>query len=175
MLPHEFARLMLCQPFDAEQARCQRGWLENCKKRGIGTSLVANYRGENPVYTGIDLAIGTKLKHDKTVFFTFEVLPDSSRRILDVESGRYEGPTIVDMAIAKAEAYQSVADADPEAAEAACQRLLDAALYYQPPPAHTPDHLMAMWIGRERARKSLYRDAAPSVGKRRKLATQMAF
>ncbi len=231
MLPHEFARLMLCQPFDAEQARCQRSWLENCKRRGIGTTLVANYRGDNPVYTGVDLAIGTKMKHDKTVFITFEVLPDGSRRLLDIESGRYEGPTIVDMAIAKSEAYQSVIAVETVAAQkyimqfaiaqkknlqvfahstgaankmhvtygveslftefrnaawifpcetnGQChpevQTLIDSALFYQPPPAHTPDHLMAMWIGRERARKSQYRDAPPSIGKARALSRQMAF
>jgi hypothetical protein len=231
MLPHEFARLMLCQPFDAEQARCQRSWLELCKKRGIGTSLVATYRGENPTYTGVDLAIGTKMKHDKTVFFTFEVLPDGSKRILDIESGRYEGPRIIDMMIQKSEAYQSVIAVETVAAQkyilqfalaqkrslqvfahstgaankmhvtygvesvftefrnsawiipcdihGQChpevQRLIDSALFYQPPPAHTPDHLMAMWIGRERARKSQFRDAAPSVGKSRSLSRQMAF
>ncbi len=231
MLPHEFARLMLCQPFDAEQARCQRGWLELCKKRGMGTTLVSQYRGENPTYTGVDLAIGTKLKHDKTVFFTFEVLPDGSRRLLDVESGRYEGPTIVDMAIKKSEDYQSVIAVEtvsaqkyilqfalkqrkslqvfahstgaankmhvtygveslftefrnaawiiPCDAKGQChpevQMVLDAALFYQPPPAHTPDHLMAMWIGRERARKSHFRDAAPRVGPRRAAAVQQVF
>lgn len=231
MLPHEFARLMLCQPFDAEQARCQRSWIELCKKRGIGTTLVSQYRGDHPTYTGVDLAIGTGVKHDKTVFFTFELLPDGSKRILDIESGRFDGPTIIDMMIAKAQAYQSVVAVEtvsaqkyimqfaakkhkslqvfghstgaankmhvtfgveslftelrnaawiiPCDAHGQChpevQRVIDSALFYQPPPAHTPDHLMAMWIGRERARKSTHRDAPPRVGKARVLARQIAF
>ncbi len=95
-MPHEFARLFLCEPFDADSARCHRDWVEKCKKAGIGTSLVHRYDGKNPVFTGIDLAIGTKGKHDLTVFFTFELLPDGRRRILDIESGHLTGPAIID-------------------------------------------------------------------------------
>ena len=96
-MPHEFARLYLCEPFDAESARCQRDWVEKCKKLGIGTSMVHSYQGPNPVFTGLDLGIGTNGKHDLTVFFTFELLPDKSRRILNIESGRFLGPRIVEM------------------------------------------------------------------------------
>ena len=230
MLPHEFARLMLCQPFDSETARCQRAWLELCKKRGLGTSLVEKYNGENPTYTGVDLAIGTKLKHDKTVFFTFEYLPDGSKRILDIESGRWEGPIIIDKMVAKVQAYNSVIAVETVAAQdyirqfalkqkrdlqvfahntgtnktnvnygvesmftefknsawiipcdanGVChpevQKFIDGAIFYQPAPAHTSDHLMAAWIGRERARKTQFRDAPPKRGKLRPVTYQGGF
>lgn len=52
------------------------------------------------------------------------------------------------------------------------QKLIDGALFYQPPPAHTPDHLMAMWIARERSRKNNFGDPTSRVGRRREaLAT----
>ena len=96
-MPHEFARLYLCEPFDAEAARCQRDWVEKCKKLGIGTTLVDSYKGPNPVFTGLDLGIGTNGKNDLTVFFTFELLPDKTRRVLNIKSGRFNGPRIVEM------------------------------------------------------------------------------
>lgn len=230
MLPHEFARLMLCQPFDSESMRCQRAWIEQCKKRGMGTTMVASYNGKNPTYTGVDLAIGTKLKHDRSVLFTFEYLPDGSKRILDIESGRWEGPIIVDKIVQKVKAYNSVVAVETNQAQdyirqfalkqkkdmlvlahptgtnkmsvdygieslftemkqsawiipcdehGQChpevQRFLDGAMYYQPPPAHTSDHLMAAWIARERCRKSQFRDRAPKCGKLRAVTYQGGF
>ncbi len=231
MLPHEFARLMLCQPFDSESARCQKDWIEQCKKRGFGTTMVPSYNGNNPTYTGIDIAIGTKLKHDKTVFFTFEYLPDGSKRILDIESGRWEGALVVDKLLQKAKAYNSVVAVETVSAQDFIRQwaldkkkdllvfahgtnatnklsldfgvesvfselknsawiipcnadgtvhpeieyFIDACLFYQPPPAHTPDHLVACWVARERCRKSQFRDAMPSVGKSRMLAGQLGF
>ncbi len=116
-MPHEFARLYLCEPFDAEAARCQRDWVEKCKKLGIGTSLVRTYQGPNPVFTGLDLGIGTKGKHDLTVFFTFELLPDGSRRILNIVSGRFNGPRIVEMIADMHKRYGAVIVVENNAAQ----------------------------------------------------------
>lgn len=116
-VPHEFARLYLCEPFDAEAARCQRDWIERCKKRGIGTSLVHSYEGELPVYTGLDLAIGTGGKHDLSVFFTFALEKDFSRRILNVESGRWTGPKIVDKCGEMHRRYGAVITVETNAAQ----------------------------------------------------------
>jgi hypothetical protein len=107
-LPHEFARLMMCEPFDEDALRCQRDWVEHCKRLGIGTSLVSHYDGSNPTFTGVDLAIGKKIKHDKTAFFTYELLPDRKKRLLDIETGRFTGPEIVDKIIEKTDAYKSI-------------------------------------------------------------------
>lgn len=97
-MPHEFARLYLCEPFDPSAARCQREWVEKCKMAGVGLSLVHTYHGENPTFAGIDLAIGNKQKrHDRTVFFVFELLPNGTRKILNIMSGRFTGPRIVDI------------------------------------------------------------------------------
>ncbi len=94
--PHQFARLYLCEPFDAEAQRCQRDWVEKCKRRGLGTTLVREYHGPNPTFCGIDLGIGNAGKNDQTVFFVVELENDGSRRILNIESGRWSGPEIVE-------------------------------------------------------------------------------
>lgn len=212
MPPHEFARLYLCEPFDPKSMRCQRSWVEKCKKRGVGTGLVANYAGDNPTFTGLDLAIGQLKKHDRTVFFTFELLPDRSRRILDIEGGKWSGPEIVDKIGQKCTAYKSMLSVESVAAQDyirqfalkanpdlmvrpfttnkhnkhatdfgvesvftemsnaawiipcelednSChpevQRWIDGMVYYQPPPAHTSDYLMACWFAREASRGAM--------------------
>lgn len=220
-MPHEFARLYLCEPFDADAARCQRDWVEKCKKLGIGTKLVHKYNGPNPVFTGLDLGIGTKGKHDLTVFFTFELLPDASRRILNITSGRYNGPRIVEMIGDMHKRYGAVVVVENNAAQdyirqfaqekhkdliikahtttrqnkihedfgvesiftelsngvwiipcdlqgnvdPEVQKWIDDMLMYMPH-AHTGDHLMASWIGRERARRFGHNDSRPVIGKK---------
>lgn len=223
MLPHQFARTFLCQPFDEGAARCQREWIERCKSLGMGLSMVSRYTGPNPTYTGLDLGIGTSGKSDLTVFFTFERMPNGMKRILDIESGRWDGHLIVDKLIQKHDAFGSMVAVENNQGQdfirqwalqqrpdlkikahttnaqnkrsvdfgveslftefqngawiipcdqdgnvhPEIQLLIDAALYYQPPPAHTPDHLMSMWIAGERGRRSTYTDPQPTVGRRR--------
>jgi len=41
------------------------------------------------VYTGVDLAVKTGVKHDKTVFFTIAVDSEGVRTVLDIEVGRW--------------------------------------------------------------------------------------
>ena len=106
-LPYEYARLYLCEPFDENAARCQREWIEKCKKNGLGMTLVSSYSGPNPTFTGLDLGIGDGRQHGKTVFTTFELRDDGSRRLLDVEGGRYTGKQIVTKLIDKHDAYGS--------------------------------------------------------------------
>lgn len=104
-LPHAFARLKMCAPFDEDAARCQREWIEACKQPDA--RLVPEYHGSNPTFTGVDLAIGKKKTDDKTVLFTIELHADGTRQILDIDSGRLTGPEIVDRIIDKADRYGS--------------------------------------------------------------------
>jgi hypothetical protein len=230
MLPHEFARLFLCQPFDEGAARCQRDWIERCKKRGVGTTFVSRYDGNEPTFTGIDLGIGQKIKHDKTVLFTFAMERDGSRRILDIESGRWDGFTIVKKLISKHDNYNSsvavetvsaqdwlrqwalktrkdlivrahITGADKRSLDFGVESIfnelqneawiipcdddgkchpevqmwIDGMLYYQPPPAHTADHLMACWIARERSRKSGHKDPPPKTQRRLEMSNTAGF
>jgi hypothetical protein len=116
-LPHEFARLCMCEPFADDQMRCQREWIERCKARGAGTTLVSRYDGERPVFTGVDMAIGKKKKNDLTVLFTIAIEEDQSRRVLNIESGRWTGPEIVDRILATADAYGSTIAVESNAAQ----------------------------------------------------------
>lgn len=231
-LPHEFARLFLCKPFDEEAACCQKEWIETCKARGRGLRLVHRYSGPNPVYTGVDLGVGKQHKHDLTSLFTFELLPNGDRRILNIETGRWTGPVIVDKLIDAHDRYGSIVGVESNAAQdyirqfakedradlrvrahttgqankqsidfgvesifteikagkwiipcdedGSCAREVQAwiegCLYYQPPPHHTNDRLMACWIAREASRRGGGgRDPKPKIGLRLQLARGGGF
>lgn len=232
MLPHEFARLFMCKPFDESKARCQREWIEACKDRGRGLTLASRYDGRCPVYTGIDLGVGQGKRHDKTSIFTFELTEDGSRRLLNIVSGRWSGPDIAQHIIDTHDAYQSIIAVESNAAQdfvrqfaqarrpdlrvrshttqkvtkhsvdfgvesiftelklarwiipcdsaGMChpevQAWIEECLYYQPPPAHTGDRLMACWIARETARRGGGgRDPKPRSGLRLQMATGGGF
>ncbi len=109
--PGDFQRFFMGIARDDGSAACKVEWIEKCKAaaREIGHyEMVSEYRGGNPTFTGVDLAIGLGEEHDETAFFTFEVLPDRRRRILDVESGRWDFPTVVKKIIQKHRSYNSV-------------------------------------------------------------------
>jgi hypothetical protein len=116
-LPHEFARLCMCEPFSDDQMRCQREWIERCKARGAGTGLTSRYDGNCPTFTGVDLAIGKKKKNDLTVLFTIAIEEDQSRRVLNIESGRWTGPEIVKRILETADAYGSTVAVESNAAQ----------------------------------------------------------
>lgn len=209
-LPHEFARLFLCQPFDEEAMRCQKEWIMAAKRAGRGSLGRMNViRNGAPVYTGVDIGIGTSQKHDLTCLFTFQLGDDGTRTIVDVDSGRWSGPTISEKIIEKHDKFGSVIAVESNTAQdfvrqfalkqrpqlrvrahttskatkynvdfgvesiftelrngqwvipcddklastPEIERWAEECLYYQPPPAHTGDRLMASWIARECSRR----------------------
>ena len=112
-----FARMAMCEPFSEEQMRCQREWVERCKGRGAGMTLVSRYDGPLPTFTGVDIAIGRKKKNDLSTLFTIALDTDRSRRVLNIESGRWTGPEIVKRVIANAEAYHATVAVEGNAAQ----------------------------------------------------------
>jgi hypothetical protein len=231
MPPMEFARTFMCQPMSEDAARCEKAWIEKCKARGMGETLVSEYTGPNPTYTGIDVGVGTERKHDLTVFFTAECLPDGSRRLLDIDSGRITGPAIIDKLLQKNQRYKSAVWVEGNAAqkylvdfakeknkninirahtttkanklnldfgvesvftelqngswiipcdkngvcEPEVQEWIDEMLFYQPPPAHTGDRLMANFIARQAMRRGNRGDPKPKVGRTREMASTGGF
>jgi hypothetical protein len=107
----------MCEPFSAEQARCHQEWIETCKARGAATTLVSQYDGPCPTFTGVDLAIGKKKKNDLTVLFTIAVENDRSKRVLNIESGRWTGPEIRDRILDVADAFHSTIAVESNSAQ----------------------------------------------------------
>lgn len=117
-LPYHFNQSYLCIVRDEATARCKIEWVEQCKDQGRGLTLTSAPTSSNgAVFTGVDLAVGKNAVHDATAFFTFEQLPDGKRRILDIEVGQWDGPTIVEKIIGKAQRYGSIVRVETNAAQ----------------------------------------------------------
>lgn len=91
-----FSQMMLWNRLPAKGVgRMRREWFEKCLQRGRGLPPVAFWDPmDAPTYTGVDL--GFSEEGSLTVLFTAAVLPDGTRRILDVRSGRWTGPEVLE-------------------------------------------------------------------------------
>ena len=110
-LPVVFNQLHRCLARDDATSMCKQSYIDKCLKvaRDLGIfSFVSEYKGPNLTFTGVDLAISEGEEHDETAFFTFEARPGGLNVILDIESGQWDGPTIIDKLFQKQAAYNSI-------------------------------------------------------------------
>lgn len=109
--PIIFNRLYLADCRNDDTAWCKQEWFDQCLRRGRDLGHFAfrpEWREGTPCFTGLDLAVGKSEKNDWTAFFTFTILHDGTRLILDIDYGRWSMPEIVQRAIRKHEAFGSV-------------------------------------------------------------------
>jgi hypothetical protein len=119
-LPHEFNRLYLGLCHDEATAMCKREYIERCLTNGRNLghyAMRSKYEGSNLTFTGLDLAVSPGEEHDDTAFFTFEILPDGMRVILDIDVGQWDGPTIMRKLIEKVKVYRSIIRVESNAAQ----------------------------------------------------------
>lgn len=110
-LPIVFNRMFMCITRDDDTALCKQEYIDVCCRlaREAGhRQMLLHYDGTNPTFTGVDLAFGVGSGHDETAFFTFEVLENGQRRILDIEIGQWPGPEIMKKLFVKQKAFNSV-------------------------------------------------------------------
>jgi hypothetical protein len=95
---------------DDETSMCKREYVDACfdaaRKLGV-TGFVERYEGQNPTFTGVDLAVSPEDESDDVALFTFEARPSGHRVILDIEFGKWSGPVIVDKLFEKRARYNS--------------------------------------------------------------------
>ncbi|TXH13725.1 MAG: hypothetical protein E6R03_10855 [Hyphomicrobiaceae bacterium] len=94
-LPHRFNQLYCNITGDEQTSRCKIEWLDKCKVKGRGLSFESRRNTGNIRITGVDLAIGEDSDSNDSCFFTIEILPSGERLIVDIDVGKYDGPTIV--------------------------------------------------------------------------------
>jgi hypothetical protein len=119
-LPHRFNNLYRNLVTNDDNARCKREYVDLCKEnaRKLGIySLLDSYRNEGLVFTGVDLAVDKGESHDYTAFFTFLVLPNGYKQILDIEIEQYNGPQIVRRIIEKSRQFNSIIRVENNAAQ----------------------------------------------------------
>jgi hypothetical protein len=113
--PLEYARQLLCQARDDSSARFKQEWIDTCIELGNGlpwcesiqdlrtaesgvpaTDALVDIGGvQGVVVHGVDLAVQKHDAADSTVIFSLLVLPDGTRRILSIRSGKWAGPEII--------------------------------------------------------------------------------
>ena len=93
-----FELMMLRNQLPAEtEGRFRRSWFDDCLKLGKGLSFCSTWDPRNgPTYTGVDLGHRKKPGADLTVLFTVAVLPSGHRQVIDIRSGRWKAPEILD-------------------------------------------------------------------------------
>lgn len=117
-LPIEFSRAYLNEVRNEKDAFCKLEWIQACKLKGRGMTLATEYRGSDATFTGVDLAVSQNETADYTAFFTFRVLSGTGQRlILDVDYGRFDGPTIIRKIKEKATAFNSIVRVESNAAQ----------------------------------------------------------
>ena len=80
---------------DRSAGRIRLEWFGPCLQRGEGMGFLSQWNpADAPVYTGVDVATGEG--NDKTCAITAVVLPDGSRRIIDIRTGDWTGPQIIE-------------------------------------------------------------------------------
>lgn len=119
--PGMFAKFYMANPRSNDDAWCKDEWIELCKKaaRDAGFhELRQRFRDPSiPTFTGVDLAVSPGEESDDCAFFTFAVLPDRRRLILDIDVGKFDAATIIRKCIEKHEAYDSVIRIESNAAQ----------------------------------------------------------
>lgn len=97
-----FARKYLCRVRLDGISRFREAWLQRMCLAGVGRTFMAEaprqyVRGPRmPCFTGVDLGIGDKDGNALTVLFTIALMPDRRRLIVDIQSGRWQAPEIID-------------------------------------------------------------------------------
>jgi len=101
ILSNAFMRKYCCRSRNEETARFQLDWIQNAfwlgrNKRMLDRKPRIGRAGRAlPCFTGVDLGIGQREEHDLSVIFTAALRPDNKRQVIDIQSGRWTGPEIV--------------------------------------------------------------------------------
>jgi len=98
--PLNFARKYLCQVRMDASSRFQQSWIDEALRLGRGMTMskrqpVSASGKAMRCYTGVDLGVGQKENNDLTVLFTIAVEESGRKRVLDIQSGRFTAPEIL--------------------------------------------------------------------------------
>ncbi len=124
----EFSRTMLLRVISDATSRFRADWFEHTFRAAsdIGVTLVGEYDGAWPTFTGVDLGVGQTLHHDESAIVTIAVMPDKRRILLNVEAGRWQAPELVARIKSTQQRYRSKVRVESNAAQAYIAQFLAA-------------------------------------------------
>lgn len=118
-----FSRKYLCIIMTDQMRRFKDAWIRHMLDQGVGRTFLDRCprgRGGRKMrcITGVDLGVGKSSKDAKTVLFTIAIDDRTKRRIVvDIESGHWDGPTIVSKIEKKNWRYDSYVVVESNAAQ----------------------------------------------------------
>lgn len=116
---HIFHQLFSMKARDESTNRVKTAWVDECKRRAR-TAGIFHYSQkwtDGPTFTGVDLAVGKKRKNDRSSIFTFGLLPDKTRRLLRIDSGKWSGKEIITKIIEHRDSFNSIIRVETNAAQ----------------------------------------------------------
>lgn len=113
LTPAEFARQILCVARSDEEARFKQEWIDRALELGRGhrPAYAIDTRmlpAGSKIYTGVDLAVQSNDRSDRSAFFTLGITPQNKRQPLWIQSGKLAGPTIIDALYDHDKRYRSI-------------------------------------------------------------------
>jgi len=120
--PLEAARQLMCQVRADGESRFKRAWIDDCCALGREQGARGFVHSLDPkpgwaTYTGVDLAVGLGKRNDLTVLFTIAVDPEQRRHVLEVQSGRWTSPEIIQRIHDAHRRYRSIVLVESNAAQ----------------------------------------------------------
>lgn len=119
-MPREFGRLYEMKARSEADDRIQEAWVQTAKTEAIRLghrAFATGPVGDYPVVAGCDVGVGRTERSARSAIFTFAVLPDRRRLVLDVQAGRWSGPELVSRIIATHERYGAIVRVENNAAQ----------------------------------------------------------
>jgi len=118
--PIEFKRQILCEDTGESAAYFEPEMFDGCLKRGNGVDLwrrLESLPRDSFTVTGVDLAQTQGRFSDRTVLFTILVEPDGTRRLLMIESGKWNGTEIIHKIVDTHVRYKSIVVVEENSAQ----------------------------------------------------------
>jgi hypothetical protein len=116
---HVFNQIFSMKTHDEASSRFKTAWIarakENARKAGIYT-FKQEWR-EGRTFTGVDIATGKGRKNDRSSVFTLGVLPDKTRLLLRLESGRWSSKELIGKIIEHHDSFGSIIRVETNAAQ----------------------------------------------------------
>lgn len=118
-----FVRKYFCLVRTDSTSRFKEAWLEQMVRLGKGLTFCAEAPMAQggvrrlPCFTGVDLGVGQKKENALTVFYTLALQDNTRRLTVNIESGRWQSPEIIDRLESHYRRFDSVLQVESNGAQ----------------------------------------------------------
>lgn len=123
MHPNAFARVFCCRVAGSAHKTFQQAWIRDALEAGAGLEFEPHapraqaYGDFLPCFTGVDIGVGREERHNRSAIVTIALTPSRQRRIVDMQSGRWSGPELVQRILRVGRAFNAEVAVESNAAQ----------------------------------------------------------